>query len=390
MNQAQTVDFNALNRIIDRLVEVIEKSKSQIFDIAESARSEYNRIRVEIAETRAEVADLIRKVDELEKIERQARIHLMEVSRDFTRYKEDDIRQAYDAAREAQINLSVAREKESHLIRRRDELERRYKSLQEMVEKAEKLLSQVGMMLKFISGDLEEVKASLGRLQKRQQLGWWVIQAQEEERKRVAREIHDGPAQTLANVFMRLEYCTNILETDLEQVRQELQGLKSIVRESLHDLRKVIFDLRPHSLDDLGLIPALKRYLSEYENKYELPVEFVPLGISKRLRPVLEVAVFRLIQEALTNVRKHSGASAATVKMEITSSFVTVSVRDNGKGFDLEQVLGVESEHYGLSNMRERVELLSGVFEIKSQEGRGTEIRAKIPLEEPSRKQLGG
>lgn len=389
MNQIQLTDINTLNRVIDRMISVIEKSQSQIFDISENARSEYNRIKLEIAETRAEVADLIRQVDELEKLEKLSRIRLMEVSRDFKRYGEEDIKQAYDTARDAQINLSVMREKETHLIQRRDELERRLKRISEIVEKAEKLISQVGMMLKFISGDLEELKSNLGKMQKRQQLGWWVIQAQEEERKRIARELHDGPAQTLANVFMRLEYCTSIWDNDIQQVKEELQGLKNIVRESLQDLRKVMFDLRPHSLDDLGLIPALKRYLSEYENKYQLKVEFVPLGISKRLRPVLEAAIFRLIQEALTNVRKHASASTAVVKLEITSNFAAVSVRDDGEGFNLDAVVGVEGEHYGISNMRERVELLSGVFEIKSQEGRGTEIRARIPLEEAPRKSAG-
>ncbi|NPV90002.1 MAG: sensor histidine kinase [Firmicutes bacterium] len=375
-------DFNTLNRIIDHMISVIEKSQTQIFDISENARSEYNRIKVEIAETRAEVNDLIQKVDEQERLEKKARVRLMEVSRDLKRYSEQDIRDAYDDAREAQVTLSVMREKESYLLKRRDELERRLKSIHDIVEKAEKLISQVGIMLKFITGDLEELKSNLGKMQKRQHLGWWVIQAQEEERKRVAREIHDGPAQTLANIFMRLEYCTGLWDKDLAQVKEELQDLKGIVKESLQDLRKVIFDLRPHSLDDLGLVPALKRYLTEYENKYMLKVQFVPLGISKRPRPVLEVAIFRLIQEALTNVRKHAQAAQAVIRLEITSNFVTVSIKDDGRGFNPETAEGMENEHYGITNMRERVEILSGVFEIKSSEGRGTEIRAKIPLED--------
>ena len=241
-------------------------------------------------------------------------------------------------------------------------------------------MSQVGMMLKFIGGNLQDVSVKLSEYQKRQQLGWWVIQAQEDERKRVAREIHDGTAQSLTNIFLRLEFCEKMWDLNVDRVRPELIELKEVVRENLQDLRKIIFDLRPQALDDLGLLPTLKRYIADYEERYQLPVRLITLGLDKRLEPYLEVTLFRLIQEALTNIRKHAKASDVIVKLEISSSFVTAQIKDNGQGFDLEAVQNKSHDSYGLIHMRERVELINGEFSINTQPGRGTEVLARIPF----------
>ena len=376
------LDLNILNRVVERMISVIEKSQHQVFDIAETARTEYRQAQLELEETKAQAKEIIRQVDKLEKELKKARSHLMEVSRDFHRYTEEDIRQAYEAAWEIQVQLSVLREKESNLVRQRDELERRLRRIAGIAEKAENLISQIGFMLKYIRGDLEELRKRLGKYQKQQQWGWWIITAQEEERKRVAREIHDGPAQALANIFMRLEYCSRVWEIDIQQARQEIEDLKQIVKENLAELRKIIFDLRPHALDDLGLVPALKRYFADFEEQYQLPVKFVQIGNPQQLRPALEIALFRLIQEALTNARKHAEATLLTVKLEFTSQWAVAVIRDNGKGFDPSALVKNQKKHYGLLNMQERAELLEGTFEIKSEPGKGTEIRVRIPLGE--------
>ncbi|NLK51206.1 MAG: histidine kinase [Syntrophomonadaceae bacterium] len=374
------LDIKALESIVKQMTDSIDKSRSQIFEIAENARKEYYRIQSELIETREQALEIIQKVDLLEKEEKISRQRLMEVSRDFTRYSEEDIHKAYDLAKNIQIQISVLREKEIFLRQRRDDLERSLKRLEGIVQRAEVLMAQVGMMLKFIGRNLQDVTSHLDKFQKRQQLGWWVIQAQEEERRRVAREIHDGTAQALTNIFLRLEFCEKMWDQDLHRVRRELVELKDMVRGNLQDLRRIIFDLRPQALDDLGLIPTLKRYTADFKEQYQIPVHLVTLGQDKRLQPYLEVALFRLIQEALSNIRKHAEATEAIIKIEQTPSTVTTLIKDNGQGFDLESVQTNNRDHYGLIHMRERAEILNGEFHINTTPGKGTEIFIKIPL----------
>lgn len=136
-----------------------------------------------------------------------------------------------------------------------------------------------------------------------------IIRAQEEERRRVARELHDGPAQLLANVVLRIDVCQRLAEQDPARLREELQQLKDLLRLSLQEVRQVIFDLRPMALDDLGLVPALRSYLQGYQTRTALETDLAVYGTDRRLGPDLEIAIFRLVQEALTNVQKHARAS---------------------------------------------------------------------------------
>lgn len=121
------------------------------------------------------------------------------------------------------------------------------------MEKAEMLVTRIGVVLQFLHGTLSQISVQLGNVQKQQQLALKVLLAQEEERRRIAREIHDGPAQALANIVLRADYCEQLLSRDPAKLKQELEKLKDLVRASLRDIRKIIFDLRPMPLDDLGL-----------------------------------------------------------------------------------------------------------------------------------------
>lgn len=189
-----------------------------------------------------------------------------------------------------------------------------------------------------------------------QALGLSVIMGQEEERKRVAREIHDGPAQSLANIVMRAEFCLKIMEKNPSLLKNELYGLMDLVRSSLQDVRKIIFDLRPMSLDDLGLVPALSRYVEQYKRDYGIYTEVTILGKEYEISSSHVVAIFRVIQEALTNIRKYSKATDVVIKIEYLPSKVSVVIRDNGCGFDVKEMLAEkEGTAFGIIGMRERI-----------------------------------
>ncbi len=374
------METEALDRVVKETFSAIEKGKEAIFDIAENARSELERVRKELMVTKQETLETIHQVDRYVQMEKQARIRLMEVSRDFHKYSEDTIREAYERAKDLQIQLFVLQEKEKNLRHRRDELERSLQRLSHTVEKAETLVTQIGVVLQFLQGTLKEITVKLDGLQQKQQVGLRIVQAQEEERRRIAREIHDGPAQSLANLVLRAEFCEQLLSRDPGSVRSELEKLKNSVRSTLQDIRKIIFDLRPMSLDDLGLVGGLRRFFGDFQERYGLPVEFLVFGQEKALEQMYSIALFRIVQEALNNIVKHARASRVVVKLELLPQQVIIAVKDDGMGFDPQSV-EQDGGHYGLLNMRERARLLNGELQVKSAPGRGTEIYVMIPIE---------
>lgn len=373
------MEVEALDRVVQETLMALESGKEAIYDIAENARSEVERVQEELLVIQRQTLETIQEVDRLTKLEKQARLHLMTVSRDFHRYDEETVKSAYDRAMNLQVRLFVLREQEKNLRQRRDELERSLRRLRHTVEKAEMLVTRIGVVLQFLHGTLSQISVQLGNAQKQQQLALKVLLAQEEERRRIAREIHDGPAQALANIVLRADYCEQLLSRDPAKLKQELEKLKGLVRASLRDIRKIIFDLRPMPLDDLGLAGGVRRFLEDFQERYGLPVEFLFFGRELRYDPVLEVAVFRIIQEALNNAQKHAAAGRVTVKLELHPRQVLAVIRDDGKGFvPGEMVDG--GEHYGLINMRERARFLGGEVRITSAPGEGTEVIVMIPV----------
>jgi two-component system, NarL family, sensor histidine kinase DegS len=374
--------INRLNEIIKNTVDVIEKSKKEIFDIAEGARSECKFIEEELNLVRNQTLEIIRQVDEMKLQEVESRHRLMVVSKNIKEFNEDDIRKAYDRAKDLQIQFIIKQTEEQQLIQKRSDLERRLKNSRETTSKAESLVSKVGVVMGYLGGGLLELSEQLDDIREKQTLGIKIIKAQEEERKRVAREIHDGPAQLMANLVIKTELCEKLVDRNPTQVKVELNALKELARVSLKDVRKIIYDLRPMSLDDLGLIPTVQRFIANYIDETKQNVELLVFGESVALSPIVELAVFRIIQEALNNIRKHAQAKYIHVKLEFIEECINVVIKDDGKCFDKGNVKAHDIDGgYGLLSMKERVDLLNGKLEVSSTPGKGTKIYASIPLQ---------
>lgn len=367
-----------LGEILKKTLFAIETGKEEIFHIAETTRTETQRLTQELAQLRAEITETINKVDHLQKVERRMRQHLMEVSRDYKKYSEKEMMETYAETKDVQVQLQLFQAKELQSRNRRDEIERSLRQMMVTIERAENLMSQVSLAINLLQGGISEMTQGQN-LEQRQEIGLRIIKAQEEERRRVAREIHDGPAQTLANIVLRLEIAEKLLELDPSRVKSELKDLKALVRSNLQDIRRIIFDLRPMALDDLGLIPALRKYLDNFQETYKVQIEFQIEGREKRLLPAMEVAIFRLIQEAMTNVAKHAHADNVKISLIFKENMTIARIADFGQGFNVEQALEKPDDHFGLIGMKERVEMFSGHFSIESQSGIGTTLEMKIP-----------
>ena len=267
------------------------------------------------------VIEIINEEEHLDKEVRKARKRLSEVSQYFNKYSEEEVREAYEHAHKLQIKLTMTRQIEKQLRTRRDELERRIIGIEETIERADRLVSQVSVALNYLTGDLKNISEFVEDAREKQEFGLKIIEAQEEERKRLSREMHDGPAQLLANVMMRSDLIEKIYrQRGIEEALLEIRRLKKTVRDALYEVRHIIYDLRPMALDDLGLVPTLKKYLQtveEYNSIEIFPSILCLSGTERRLDSKMEVAMFRLIQESCSKCLKHANPSVIQVKLEM-------------------------------------------------------------------------
>lgn len=359
-------------------METVGDSREKIFEIGEESRNEYNELKKELAEVKSKVIEIIDKTDVLEIQSRFARNRLAEVSKNFHKYTDEEVKKVYEQASDYQIQLAILRQEEMRLRERRDTIERRLLRLEETVKRAEEVISQINVVLNYLSGDLKQVTEMVADAVQMQQFGLKIIEAQEEERKRLSREIHDGPAQMLANVVLRSELIERVyLNQGKDEAVKELRDLKSMVRDSLQEVRRIIFDLRPMALDDLGLIPTLTKYLRNMQERSTADIVFRHLGKDQRLPSEMEIALFRFIQEAVQNAVKHAEANQIIVKVELNPSSAIAIIKDDGKGFDPNEK---KEGSFGLLGMRERINMLNGQLTIDSKIGYGTFIMVKIPL----------
>jgi two-component system, NarL family, sensor histidine kinase DegS len=380
-----------IDQVIQNAIGVMEDSKVQVYEICEAARRELVSLSQELDSVLFETNETIEKVDRLEREYRLARARLSEVSRDFVRYTEQDIKTAYEKATLLQTDLMVYREKENYLKQRRGELQKRAKNVEVSIERAETINIQMSVVLEYLSGDLNQVTRILESAKNQQMIGLKIILAQEEERKRMAREIHDGPAQSLANLVMRTEIAERMLETnDLQLIRNELIDLKGQIRYGLEEIRKIIFNLRPMALDDLGLVPTLRKFLQDFEEKNTIRSAFETAGRETRLPTALEAGIFRLVQEACNNALKHANPTFVSVELNFLQDSIHLLIEDNGDGFHVDVVESKSriNSQFGLVGMKERVKLLQGKMDIESSPGQGTTINIFVPLNTEPEKEL--
>jgi two-component system sensor histidine kinase DegS len=207
-----------------------------------------------------------------------------------------------------------------------------------------------------------------------------IVEAQEAERSRLAREVHDGPAQALSNAIFQVEVVQRLLDRDEDQARAELRGLREVLTRELRGVRAYLSQLRPPLLADLGLSGAIHEAAGQIESALSIPVVVdLDEGVDS-LPETVEIVTLRVIQEALQNARKHAGPTTIRVRVEaVADGGWTVEVRDDGRGFETDSAPEATRRNFGLQFMRERAELIGARFEVRSGRDVGTVVRMTIP-----------
>ncbi|MDD6598076.1 sensor histidine kinase [Anaerovibrio sp.] len=372
-----------LREAFQNTVEAMENSKGQIFEIYENTKNDVESARVMLKELKEETAKLQDEVDVLVHCEQQEKQRLVKVSSNFANYSEDKIRASYEAVKDVQVRLALVKEKEFQSRRQRDRLEIRLRGMEQTLLMAERLATKLGTVVGYLTSQISNVVAQMDIASKNKFLGVQIIKAQEDERLRVSREIHDGPAQEMANLIYQASICERLVDTRPEEAKAGLQELRRQIRTCLADVRQIIFDMRPMSLDDLGLVPALRQLVSKLEERKVLKTDFQVNGKERALEKHVEVTLFRIIQEGLNNIHRHAGVSEGRLRLLFSPNDLSILISDEGRGFDMEETeemrkSGTGNGHFGILGMEERAKLIGASLNVISNPGEGTKIHVKF------------
>jgi PAS domain S-box-containing protein len=235
--------------------------------------------------------------------------------------------------------------------------------------------------------DITESKRASEQIQ---DLSRQLLLIQEEERQRIARDLHDSVAQDLSSLRIKCEtfFDTKGISSEamnLAMVKQKINGISAVLKNSIQALRCIAYELRPPGLDELGLPITLYRYCEDFSEATQIEIDFFSAGLENlQLNPDVEINTYRIVQEALNNIKKHSGATKVLMRLVASYPVIILRIDDNGKGFDqtVQALQKKQLNHMGLSSMEERIRLLGGSISITSSPGSGTNLVARIPVKE--------
>jgi two-component system sensor histidine kinase DegS len=335
-----------------------------------TCRAEKEQIAKELQEIGILAQQSATEVDRLARRNAELETRLAQIESNLDTVPRADIQNIYTAVRREQGRLFMMRGQAENLQGNRESLGR----YQDLLDRVIQILGQ------YDPSSARMAQADAGYTPA-QSMIVRVIEAQETEKQRLARLMHDGPAQLLTNVILQAEICQRLLDTDPVRAREELENLKTEVHKTFQRTRTIIADLRPMMLDDLGLVPTLRRYVRSWSEETEIEAEFVSAGRQHRLAPYAEVTIFRVVQEVLENAAKHANPTHVQVTLRLDERTARAIVEDDGTGFDVDEALAKADEQrtIGLPLIRDRAQMLGGTLEIDSTLGQGTRILLEIP-----------
>lgn len=359
--------FRTDSRARDELIDELTQESKRL-------RDKLNELKVQIDQTQL-------VVDREQQRNNDVFTELRTVQDNIETVPRQDIRSKYDEAIDARFRLTTMR----------GQLEK-FTSVRENLEQEQVLLRELLQRLQGIEA-LPTTSSSSGTSDDSKDAGKGplnivrIIQAQEEERQRLARQMHDGPAQSLTNFILQAEICQRLFDRNPARAAEELDNLKTVASITFQKVRDFIFDLRPMMLDDLGVVPTVRRYVDSFREKNDIDVKLDIFGDERRLATHREVMIFRGIQELMALARDYANPTEISIRLDVGSTLVKIAVEDNGRGFDAEAAFSGEEGHQdprvsSLITLKEKFELVRGSLSVNSSEADGTSVRMELPTDD--------
>jgi two-component system sensor histidine kinase DegS len=347
--------------------EMVSTSELTLQGFVDATHRSFEHTEKELSEIEVLVKQSTAEVERLTQHSARVGNYVSHLQTNFDTIPREDIKEGYEALINAQQRLFTMR----------GQLEK----LQSDLRNLERLAQFQRRVLALTDGISDVPGRRAGRNDKATIIR--VIQTEESARQSLVRRMHDGPASSLSNFILQAEICQRYFDVDPVRARVELEALKKSAATTFSTVKSFIFDLRPMMLDDLGVVPTLRRYLESVEEKYEIKVSMTVTGIARRLPEHVEVTIFRAAQELVNNARVHGRADKIEVLLDMDERRVLVVVEDNGSGFRVDDVFGHGQVRgtVGLPTIRDRVEMLGGELAIDSDPDMGTRAEIVIPAE---------
>mgnify|MGYP001186458261 FL=1 len=335
----------------------------------EEAQKDYEQTQRDLKEIDILIKQSAAEVERLAQRNAQVTNYTRQLQTNFDTLPREDIKEAYEALNDVQQRLFTMRGQLEKLQSDQRNLER----LSEFQRRLLDLTEEIGPIP---TGGKSPTRKNVGD----QSNVIRVIQTEELGRQSLVRRMHDGPASSLSNFILQAEICQRFFDVNPDRARAELNALKSAAAATFNDVKDFIFDLRPMMLDDLGVVPTLRRYVESFQEKSGISVPITVTGVERRLESHIEVTIFRGVQELLNNALLHAQASQIQVSLDLAQDQVQAIVEDNGSGFNVDETLNGNNRTIGLSSLRERIEMLGGEMKIQSRMGHGTRVEFTIPI----------
>ena len=346
---------------MDRAMESVEMES-----FFQGLQAEHERIQLEINEVSMLIRQSAAEVERLAQRNAQINTRVRQMEAAIETYPRDAIRQLYLASQESEVRLISQRGQV-------EQLQAKQEKMQQYLQMLQRVLAVKG------SVQFQEQPRSAGSdtlaIAR-------IIEVQEEERLRLARQMHDGPTQSVSNFILQTEICERLFQTNPDQARLELANLRNAAGSTFQKIREFIAELRPMMLDDLGLIATARRYLQDVEEKSGLAITFTPTGTGRRLATYVEIALFRAIQQLVARARDEARASRVQVSLDVEGDAASLIVQDDGVPLDFQDEAPAQKKQAEYMDMlRQRVEMLGGKIEISSTGESGTVVRLQVPVE---------
>lgn len=342
------------------------------YEFIEEANEDYEQTQRDLKEIDILIKQSAAEVERLAQRNAQATSQVRQMQSNFETLPRDYIREVYDNLTDAQQRLYTMRGQ-------LEKLQSDQRNLERLADFQRRLLGFEG--LENLPASDASSGTSTPMSARDQSSVIRVIQTEEAAKQSLVREMHDGPASSLSNFILQAEICQRFFDVDPDRARAELNALKNAAAATFNDVKTVIFDLRPMMLDDLGVVPTLRRYAESFQDKNDVSVPMTITGLERRLESHIEVTVFRGVQELLNNALTHGQASQIQVSLDLAQTRVTAVVEDNGSGFNVDEAMNNTNQKIGLSSLRERIEMLGGQLSIQSNLGQGSRSEFTIPVE---------
>lgn len=349
-----------------------------ISELVSMAEAEHNRIKRQVNEVGMLLEQSQSEVERLAKRNQTIGGRLKVLEQNLDTVPRSDIKATYDAAMDAQQRLFTMRGQ-------LEKLQADYDNMKRIAEILEAVLNVLGQDVAeaLPGGGLSRTNQAASAEAKETVLR--IIEAQENERQRLSNAMHDGPAQSLTNFILQAEIAQRLFDSDPERARSELLHLKGAASSVFQKVREFISELRPMMLSDLGLIPTARRYVTTFgDQAKDLTVNLYVHGEERRFEPHREVVAFRGLQELMDNARRHAEASNLQVTLDVDEYTCTITVQDDGKGFDADELFNgrlTNRKTLGLATLKERVEMLGGQLTFDNNMGAGTKATIEIPIQ---------